>query len=144
MEMKPVTLNLQIHQDGSVSGSVVGSEAAGSNGGKDVVAPGSVLPFPQTSVGGNGTRFYAKDLAQGVYYAFGGAAAAGPKKLSWAMDSGGYPAYHGFDMNKMQRDGTGGTGWLVAPHDGSDWVYYIMYTADPGRVQDGHIDVLDV
>jgi hypothetical protein len=113
------------------------------NTGGGATPPGSVVAFPQSSVSNNGTRFNATGLAQGVYYAFGGAGAAGPKKLSFAISSGGYPCYQTFDLNTPSPAHTGGTPWVNAPADGSDWTYYVMFTADLGRVQDGHIDMLD-
>lgn len=139
-------LKLNVHDDGRVEGVVVGSAAdtgGGGNSGGGATPVGTIEAFPQTSVSGNNTRFYAKNMAQGVYYAFGGSGKAGPKKLSYAIDSGGYPVYVGFDLNQMKNDGVGGSNWHNAPADGSDWTFYVMYTADAGRVQDGHIDMLD-
>jgi hypothetical protein len=132
-----------------VCNTVYTASNGGTNGGTngntnaDVTPVGSVLAFPQSNVSNNGTRFHATGLAQGVYYAFGGAAAAGPKRLSWSIDSGGYPCYQTFDLNVPSPAHTGGTPWVNAPADGSDWTYYVMFTADLGRVQDGHIDMLD-
>ncbi len=116
---------------------------AGINSGGGATPPGSVQPFPTSNITNNGTRFHATGLAQGVYYAFGGDGAAGAKKLSFAIGSGGYPCYQTFDLNVPSPAHTGGTPWVDAPADGSNWTYYVMFTADAGRVQDGHIDMLD-
>jgi hypothetical protein len=120
-----------------------GNNTANSGGG--AVPVGTVAGFPLGQITNNGMRHNSAGdvLAQGVYYAFGGAGAAGPKKLSFAIDSGGYPVYVGFDLNAMKNDGVGGSNWHNAPTDGNDWTFYVMYTADPGRVQSGHIDMLD-
>lgn len=112
-------------------------------GGPVTAPPVGVQVYPTSSVSHNGTRFNATGLQEGVWYAFGGAGAAGPKKLSFAIGSGGYPCYLTFDKNAPGPSHAGGTPWVKAPADGSDWVAYVMFTADAGRVQDAHLDLLD-
>ena len=89
------------------------------------------------SSSGSGPREYFSALKQGEVYQRSG---AGKCKLSWAISSGGYPCFASFDPNNMGPAYTGGTPWLESP-DGS-WVFYFRYDADPGRVQDAHVDIM--
>lgn len=125
------------------SGGVIVDVGQPSGGGVTTPTPGDVQPFPQDNVSNNGTRFNAIALQQGVWYAFGAAGAAGAKRVSFAISSGGYPCYLTFDRNAPGPAHTGGTPWVNAPANGSDWTCYVMFTADAERVQDGHIDMLD-
>jgi len=137
--MSKITINFPNATAAQLAGATV--EGGGSNGGATPPPPptGNVTVYPAGAATNNGTRFpSATKLKQGDYYAFGN---RGKKKLSWAISSGGYPCYAGFDLNNMGGAHTGGVPWQNSP-DG-DWVYYVMYTADPGREQDAHIDMLD-